>query len=139
MATKKSDTNPHRVAPPVVCPPRGPCESLPRASLWENISRVLYLHDNAIPKKQLWRNGRKPGEVIGCRLGSGGGICPMWIRAEGGVVFRGGSSRSHGELRVCELLKKKRSPGRGPWAGGPLDLTTAETNKQPHIKPRCQW
>lgn len=58
---------------PGLCPPRGPCESLPCAALWGNILRVLYLHDNAIPKNQLWRNGRKPGEVIGCRPGEGEG------------------------------------------------------------------
>lgn len=56
-----------------VCPPRGPCESLPGAALWANILRVLYLHDNSIPKNELWRNGWKPGEVIGCRLGQGEG------------------------------------------------------------------
>lgn len=58
---------------PGVRPPRGPCESLPGAALRENILRVLYLHDNTIPKNELWRNGRKPAEVIGCRLGQGEG------------------------------------------------------------------
>lgn len=33
------------------------------------VLRVLYLHDNAFPKNQLWRNGRRSAEVIGCRLG----------------------------------------------------------------------
>lgn len=56
---------------PGLRPPRGPCESLPGAALWGKILRVLYLHDNTVPKNQLWRNGRKPAEVIGCRHGEG--------------------------------------------------------------------
>lgn len=58
---------------PGLRPPRGPCESLPGAALWGKILRVLYLHDNTVPKNQLWRNGRKPAEVIGCRHGEGAG------------------------------------------------------------------
>lgn len=102
----------HRVAPCVRAgPPRaGPCESLPGAALWGNILRVLYLHDNAIPKNQLWRNGRKPGEVIGCRLGEGGGTgSPASLRGmEGKGGWRRGLAEKGGATKksCCRNIKQ---------------------------------
>lgn len=82
-------------------PPRAPCESL-AAALWPNLLRVLYLHDNNVPKNELWRNGRKPGEVIGCRRGRGEGPGPS--EREGGGVAVG--------------LGRARVRGDGRWGGG---------------------
>lgn len=90
---------------PGLRPPRGPCESLPGAALWGKILRVLYLHDNTVPKNQLWRNGRKPAEVIGCRHGEGAG--PGSLRnfcMERGVVSSTGEAGGGAAWGVRMLL-----------------------------------
>lgn len=99
----RSDENDKKKNPPWpgLCPPRGPCESLPCAALWGNILRVLYLHDNTIPKNQLWRNGRKPGEVIGCRLGQGEGSGPCESAGRGRGLWRGEERRGVGRGAKC--------------------------------------
>lgn len=110
-----------------MCPPRGPCESLPGAALWANILRVLYLHDNSIPKNELWRNGWKPGEVIGCRLGQGEG--PGGVAAAAKKEKKGGGGAEklrcnikQSSRRICAPCVRSSGPELGtegpPGAAG---------------------
>lgn len=121
---------------PGLRPPRGPCEFLPGAALWGKILRVLYLHDNTVPKNQLWRNGRKPAEVIGCRHGEGAGprslrnFCMEGAWSPGPEKLEGGGMGGLECCCCCAIKQAARSSVTMSRVSDPLGAT-------PGSPPRC--
>lgn len=123
-----------------MCPPRGPCESLPGAALWANILRVLYLHDNSIPKNELWRNGWKPGEVIGCRLGQGEGPGGVAAAAKKEKKRRGGAEKlrcniKQSSRRICAPVSDPLGLSSGQRGHQePLGSIRGSRNQQTYVQ-----